>query len=49
VKNHLLSEYGEVKSQFAEKYPESDVTYAWRLWKKALRERAAAEEAEENS
>ena len=44
MKHQLLAEYGGLKSHLTEKYPESDETYAWILWRNAKAQRADEEE-----
>jgi len=46
--HYLTKDYGGVKSQFAKTYPEADITYPWRLYRKAVKEREAADAEEES-
>jgi hypothetical protein len=41
-----MSEHDGIKSHLTEKYPESDGTYAFKLWRRQVKEREAAESEE---
>jgi len=46
--HYLNKDYGGVKSHYAKTYPEADSTYAWRLYRRAVKEREAADAEEES-